>query len=266
LPRDGTTASVRVRAVERAISLLFRLAEHRRGVSLQQLALDVGCSKSTVHRLLATLEGLGVVERDALAGHYRLGRRARELAPTGWGRGDLRHLALPYMQELRDESDETVTLHLLDGDEHLVVEECESKQEIRRTLPLGQRAPLLRGATAKAILAFLSAAEVARILAATSTPDDPGPTAQELHDIRSLGYAFSISERVPGGSAISVPIRDQDARVCAALSISGPSFRFTPARAIRSAPVLVRAADQIAAALGYTPRTKGDYDDGNDGP
>jgi DNA-binding IclR family transcriptional regulator len=63
-----------------------------------------------------------------------------------------------------------------------------------------------------------------------------------------------------------VPIRDQDARVCAALSISGPSFRFTPARAIRSAPVLVRAADQIAAALGYTPRTKGDYDDGNDGP
>jgi IclR family transcriptional regulator, KDG regulon repressor len=252
--------------VERAISLLFRLAEHRRGVSLQQLALDVGCSKSTVHRLLATLEGLGVVEWDALAGHYRLGRRARELAPTGWGRGDLRHLALPYMQELRDESDETVTLHLLDGDEHLVVEECESKQEIRRTLPLGQRAPLLRGATAKAILAFLSAAEVARILAATSTPDDPGPTAQELHDIRSLGYAFSISERVPGGSAISVPIRDQDARVCAALSISGPSFRFTPARAIRSAPVLVRAADQIAAALGYTPRTKGDYDDGNDGP
>jgi DNA-binding IclR family transcriptional regulator len=252
-----------VRAVERAISLLFRLAEHRRGVSLQQLAREVGCSKSTVHRLLATLEGMAVVERDARLGHYRLGRRARQLAPNGWSRTDLRHLALPYMQALRDDSGETVTLHLLDGYDHVVVEECESQQEIRRTLPLGQRAPLLRGATAKAILAFLPEAEVARILAATASPDDAGPGAQELHDIRSLGYAFSISERVPGGSAISVPIRDGDERVCAALSISGPSFRFTPARAIRSAPALIRAADEIAAALGYAPRAKGDDDHGN---
>src|SRR3954454_2933913 len=79
LTRNGTSSATRVRAVERAIALLFRLAEHRCGVSLQQLAREVGCSKSTVHRLLATLEGLDVVERDAPLGHYRLGRRAREL-------------------------------------------------------------------------------------------------------------------------------------------------------------------------------------------
>jgi DNA-binding IclR family transcriptional regulator len=246
-----------VRAVERAIALLFRLAEHRRGVSLQQLAREVGCSKSTVHRLLATLEGMAVVERAEPQGHYRLGRRARELAPTGWARTDLRHVALPYMQQLREESEETVTLHLLDGYDHVVVEECESQQEIRRTLPLGQRAPLLRGATAKALLAFLPETEATRLLAATQTTADEGPTAQELHDIRSLGYAFSISERVPGGSAISVPIRDQGERVCAALSISGPSFRFTPARAIRSAPALMHAADEIAAAIGYPHPLKG---------
>jgi DNA-binding IclR family transcriptional regulator len=247
-----------VRAVERAIALLFRLAEHRRGVALQQLAREVGCSKSTVHRLLATLESMDVVERDAPLGHYRLGRRARELAPTGWGRTDLRYLALPYMRQLRDESEETVTLHLLDGYEHVVVEECESQEEIRRTLPLGQRAALLRGATAKAILAFLPEVEVSRILSATATPEEAGPSPQERHDIRSLGYAFSISERVPGGSAISVPIHDEGGRVCAALSISGPSFRFTPARAIRSAPALMRAADEIAAALGYLPAPASD--------
>jgi IclR family transcriptional regulator, KDG regulon repressor len=264
LAQNGTAGATHVRAVERAISLLFRLAEHRRGVSLQQLAREVGCSKSTVHRLLATLEGMDVVERDTPLGHYRLGRRARELAPSGWARTDLRHVALPYMQDLRDESEETVTLHLLDGYDHVVAEECESHQEIRRTLPLGQRAPLLRGATAKALLAFLPEAEAARILAATRTADDDGPRAQELHDIRSLGYAFSISERVPGGSAISVPIRDQSERVCAALSISGPSFRFTPARAIRCAPALMRAADEIATALGYPARPKGDTAHGDD--
>lgn len=254
----ATAGATSVRAVERAMALLFRLAEHRRGVSLQQLAGEVGCSKSTVHRLLATLERLGAVERDARPGYYRLGPRARELGQNGWARTDLRQVALPYMQALRDESEETVTLHLMDGYEHVVVEECESAQEIRRTLPLGQRAPLLRGATAKAILAFLPDAEAVHVLGAVRTADDDGPSAQELHDIRSLGYAFSMSERVPGGAAISVPIRDRTEQVCAALSISGPSFRFTPARAIRCAPALLRAADDIAAALGYPGAARGD--------
>jgi DNA-binding IclR family transcriptional regulator len=258
LAQVATAGATSVRAVERAMALLFRLAEHRRGVSLQQLAGEVGCSKSTVHRLLATLERLGAVERDARPGYYRLGPRARELGQNGWARTDLRQVALPYMQALRDESEETVTLHLMDGYEHVVVEECESAQEIRRTLPLGQRAPLLRGATAKAILAFLPDAEAVHVLGAVRTADDDGPSAQELHDIRSLGYAFSMSERVPGGAAISVPIRDRTEQVCAALSISGPSFRFTPARAIRCAPALLRAADDIAAALGYPGAARGD--------
>jgi DNA-binding IclR family transcriptional regulator len=222
-------------------------------VSLQQLAREIGCSKSTVHRLLATLEGLEMVERDPRPGHYRLGRRARDLARGQWEPANLRTVALPHMRELRDESEETVTLHLVDGSDHVVVEQCESQQEIRRTLQLGQRTPLLRGATAKAILAFLAPADAARVLAAVRSPDVTGPGDRELHDIRSLGYAFSISERIAGGSSISVPIHDRTGRVCAALSISGPSFRFTPARAIRSAPALMRAADAIAAALGYSP-------------
>ena len=242
-----------VRAVERAIGLLLRLAEHRRGVSLQQLAQEVGCSKSTAHRLLATLERLEMVERHARPGHYRLGRRARELSLGGWGQTDLRQVALPYMLELRDESEETVTLHLVDDTNHVVIEQCESLQEIRRTLQLGQRTPLLRGATAKVILAALPPTDVARVLAEAGTADAAGPSERELQDIRSLGYAFSISERIPGGSSISVPIHDRTGRVCAALSISGPSFRFTPARAIRCAPALIGAADAVSTALGYMP-------------
>jgi IclR family transcriptional regulator, KDG regulon repressor len=241
-----------VRAVERGVELLFRLADHRDGASLQQLAAEIGCSKSTVHRLLATLEGLGVAERDARPGFYRLGRRARDLARGGWGDRDLRRIALPYMEALRDESEETVTLHLVDGADHVVIEQCESPQEIRRSLQLGQRTPLLRGATAKAILAFLPPADAARIVSEVRGSEDSGPSQAELHDIRSLGYAFSISERLAGGSSISVPIHDRAGRVCAALSISGPSFRFTTARAIRCAPALVRAAAEVSAALGYT--------------
>ncbi len=259
---EPVTGPTPVRAVERAVGLLFRLAAYPRGVSLHQLATEVGCSKSTVHRLLATLEGLAVVERDRVPGHYRLGQRARDLAPAHYVGGDLRHVALPFMEALRDESGETVTLHVVDGCEHVVIEQCESPQEIRRSLAIGQRAPLLRGATAKAILAFLPPDRLTQTLAAVRDVDAEGPGERELADIRSLGYAFSIAERLPGGASISVPIHDRAGRVCAALSVSGPSFRFTAARAIRCAPALVQAADAIATALGYPGRQKGVPPDG----
>jgi len=250
VPAVETQSPSSVRAVERALELLFHIADHRGSVSLQELAREVGCSKSTVHRLLATLERLGVVERDPELRHYRLGRRARELSREPWAQTDLRQVVLPYMRELCSESAETVTLHRLEDTEHVVIEQCESPQEIRRSLQLGQRAPLLRGATAKAILAGLSADEARAVLAQTRTDEDGGPSPQELEDIRTVGYAFSLAERVAGGASISVPLFDRTERVCGALSISGPSFRFTAARATCCAPALVEAARRISAELG----------------
>ena len=259
---SGTIEASGIRAVERAFDLLFRLAEGEPGVSLQQLAREVRCSKSTVHRLLTTLERIGVVERDTRSRQYRLGQRVHALAREAWPQLDLRQLALPHMRRLRDESDETVTLHLIDGPAHVVVEQCESPQEVRRVHPLGQRIPLLAGATAKAILAFLPTDEAARIIAANQAAGQSGPSQEELQDIRSLGYAFSLAERVPGSSAISAPIMDRTGRVCAALSISGPLFRFTLARATRCAPALLQAAASISAALGYTRSLQGGNDHG----
>ncbi|HYU20805.1 MAG TPA: IclR family transcriptional regulator [Chloroflexota bacterium] len=271
-----------MRAVERAVTLLFILAEQQRlarsahfsalpgrpgrpttnvgGQSLNELGRELGCSKSTVHRLLATLERLEVVERDSSSRRYRLGQRVQELARDSWPARDLRQLALPVMEQLRDACEETVTLHLLDGADHVVIDQYESRQEIRRSLPLGQRIPLLRGATAKAILAFLPNEQTRAILAQTRTPEHEGPTVDELADIRRLGFTSSAAERVPGGSAISAPIQDRSGRVCAALSISGPSFRFTAARATRWGPELVRAARRVSAGLGYDGQAEGGSD------
>src|SRR5437660_437178 len=114
VPRDGT-AGANVRAVERAVELLFCLGREGGSRGLDQLAREVGCSKSTVHRLLGTLASLGVVavERDGPYRRYRLGPRVQELLPHADAQRDLRALALPTMQALRDESEETVTLHLV---------------------------------------------------------------------------------------------------------------------------------------------------------
>ncbi|HLI27496.1 MAG TPA: IclR family transcriptional regulator [Chloroflexota bacterium] len=238
--------SAGVRAVERAVALLFRVAERPEGASLRQLADEVGCSKSTVHRLLATLERLEVVERDPALRQYRLGRRLRALrqeAPAV----DLRALAEPHLVALRDAVGETASLHVLDGAAHVVVAQAECRHAMRLILPLGQRIPLQKGATAKAILAFLPAAQQAVL----GIPPLPHAvlSAEEREDIRGLGYAYSYAERVPGSSAIAVPLRDARGWVVGALALSGPSVRFTPARAVRSAPALLEAARQIETAL-----------------
>jgi len=248
-----------VRAVERALELLFRLAAYPDGVGLQRLAREVGCSKSTVHRLLATLQGLGAAEQDATSKLYRPGRRLVELAPPSAG-SDLRRLALPVMRQLRDETEETVTLHLIQGDSHVVVEQLESEHEIRRILPVGQPVPLRTGATARAILAFLPVGESGAILARTTAADSnaserpvavDGPSDAGLSETRARGYSLSPGERLTGGTAMSAPIFDRDGHVCAALSVSGPRFRFTVARAARFGPALVAAAGRLSGALGF---------------
>src|SRR5919199_6898155 len=90
-----------VRSVQRALDLLFRLAEHPDGVSLQRLADEVGFSKSTAHRLLATLERAGAAEQDLASRAYRLGARLRRLAQPGDLLNHLPRIPLPYMVQVR---------------------------------------------------------------------------------------------------------------------------------------------------------------------
>ncbi len=223
------------------MELLFRLASYPDGVGLQQLAAEVGCSKSTVHRLLSTLQGLQVAEQDTATRLYRPGPRLAELSPTP----DLRRLALPIMRQLRDETEETVTLHLLEADSHIVIEQVESEHEIRRINPIGQPVPLVAGATARAMLAFLPPEEAAAIRDRLSA----GPSAEDLRETRERGYSLSPGERLAGGTAMSAPVFDREGRLCAALSVSGPRFRLTAARAGRFGPLLVAAAQRLTTAL-----------------
>jgi DNA-binding IclR family transcriptional regulator len=241
-----------VRSVQRALDLLFRLAEYPEGVSLQRLVAEVGVSKSTAHRLLATLERAGAAEQDIASRAYRLGPRVRRLAAGASGDllADLRRIALPYMAELRALCGESIALQILDDCWTVVVEQCESPHEVRRVLGIGQRLPVLTGATSTAILSRLPADEVQRILSRTRRPDQPGPDAARLEAVRQAGWAFAFSERVPGGSAIAAPLLGPGGRVLGAMSAQGPSFRFSQEVATSYGPRLAEVASRISATLG----------------
>ena len=247
-----------VQSVERAMRILDNLALAARPCSLQELSGELRCSPSTVHRLLATLQRFQFVEKDPSTRRYSLGLGVLRLVDGRGRHADVRALALPHMERLCELCEETLALNILVDRSHVYVERLESPHGIRWSIQVGTSVPLAHlAATAKALLAFLPPAESEAILAEVDwarVGRTPAEVQAELEAIRHGAAARSFAERVEGVGSLAAPIRDQQGRPRAALSVSGPLDRWTSECMDRIEPELLRATAGISAALGYRPR------------
>ncbi|MFC4303058.1 IclR family transcriptional regulator [Cohnella boryungensis] len=240
-----------VRAVERALEVLLCFASgHEWG--LTEIAGQVGLHKSTVHRLLATLEDKGFVSRDAATDKYRLGLSVLELSANLWRSDDPSVALLPEMERLRDQLGETVSLYIRDRAERVRIQAVQSKQAIRRVATVGARLPLSVGASSKVLLAFAEASVREAILSDPAWPSqlDRSTVGKQLDEIVTVGYATSFEEREPGAAAVSAPIFSRSGQLVAALSVSGPSNRLTPDRMHEYAPAIMEAAHRMGTISG----------------
>ncbi|AEI39170.1 IclR family transcriptional regulator [Paenibacillus mucilaginosus] len=239
-----------VRAVERALDILLCFTEAE-DLSLTEISARVGLHKSTVHRLLASLEGKGFIIRHPATERYRLGFRIWELSANLTHSDDPAVILLPELERLRDQLGETVSLYVRDGLERVRVQAVQSNQAIRRVAPIGARLPLYVGASSKVLVAFADPAEQQALLADPAWPpaSDPAAYEQQLAEVRSLGYATSVEEREPGAAAVSVPVFDRAEKLVAALAVSGPSNRLTVELMKEHAPLLMDAARRMGKML-----------------
>lgn len=239
-----------VRAVERALDILlcFTQAED---LSLTEIAGRVDLHKSTVHRLLASLEGKGFVIRDPASERYRLGFSIWELSANLTHSDDPALILLPEMERLRDQLGETVSLYVRDGMERVRVQAVQSNQAIRRVAPIGARLPLYVGASSKVLVAFAEPGEQQALMRHPSWPPAAASESylQQLSEVRTLGYATSVEEREPGAAAVSAPIFDRAQRLVAALAVSGPSNRLTVEKMKEQAPLLMESARRMGKML-----------------
>lgn len=222
---EGTT----VRSVERALDILLCFTEDT-GLTMSEIAQRVNLHKSTVHRLLASLEKKGFVVRNPSTDQYRLGFRVWELAANLWQSDDPAIILLPEMERLRDLIGETVSLYIRDGRERIRIQAVQSNQSVRRVAPVGVRLPLYVGASGKILLAYENEAVRKEIMSAPDWPQtmDNKHFMKQLAEIREKGYATSIEEREPGAAAVAAPIFNRAGKLVAALSVSGPVSRLTP--------------------------------------
>lgn len=201
-----------VQSVERIFQLIEHLAAHPTGVSLQTLAGETGLAKSTVHRLLASLVGLGYVVQDEENGHYRLTLKMFELSSGIVDSMDIMGVAKAHLERLSQRTGEAVHLVIRDARDIVYIYKTESGP-MRMSSRVGLRSPLYCTGVGKAILATLPPEEVEDVWNHSSlkkltsrTVVDLTEMQDQLAEVRANGYAIDDEENEMGVRCVAVAI------------------------------------------------------------
>jgi IclR family acetate operon transcriptional repressor len=248
---SGTETAARVADV----LLMFASGPNALGVS--EISRELRLSKAVVHRILQSLASRSLVRADPGTREYRLGPGAIALGARALRDFDLRSAARPTLRRLRDLTGETTTLSALLRDARLYLDQYESAQEIKMTVPLGRPFPLHAGASSRAMLAFLPEETVEQVIAAglqrltPATIFDPDELRRRLAATRASGCATSRGERQDGAGSVAAPVFGVDGEVVGAISVCGPVSRFDRETVDRYLPMVRSAAAEISSALGW---------------
>lgn len=215
--------------------------------ALTDLAQHVGISKSMAHRLLATMMDRGFIDQNPRTRRYRLGLRLLGLGAVVGDHLRIRQAALPHMEALAGRVDESVFLNVVDHEAATMVARVDLRASINWRLNIGERSPLIFGASNKILLAYVesSVQELVIAKAAASGLVDPGQLRAELTQIAQRGWAFTVGEVTRLTAAVAVPIIGERGDLLGGLSIAGPAGRF-PAERV---PELALWAQEEAMAI-----------------
>jgi DNA-binding IclR family transcriptional regulator len=250
-----------IAVVLRALDVLELLAQSGQPMGASEVASALKISRNAAFRLLATLGLRGYVEQDRDSRKYRLGLKLFQVGNAVFAVRDIRRLAIPILEELRNRFQETVNLALLDGGQILYVERIESQRSLRTATAIGFRAPLHCTALGKSILAHSPSLQAgiqenpgSLEKLTENTITDPETLLAELEGVEERGFALDREEQMIGVRCVAAPVFDSQGRPCAAISLSGPAQRISEQIAqgeiIRG---VVWAARQLSERLGYIP-------------
>jgi DNA-binding IclR family transcriptional regulator len=248
------------RAILRVPEVLMAVAASGSGIAMGELAQDLKLPKTSLHRLLRTLEHGGFVVRAN--GLYRPGPESFRLAAAlsqAAPSAQFPACARPVLEVLAEQTGETVMLSVISDKltESVYLEVIESASPLRFAMRAGNRRPLFAVASGKAMLAFQAPEQQARYLGQAeffeftveTTRKDEMPAL--LRRVRETGVAYDRNGIVDGASGVASPVFDTEGRAFASVSIAGPTERMDARRGELEALVL-DAGQRISRILGYT--------------
>lgn len=249
-----------VQSLERALNILNKLSEYPDGIQIARLSEQVGLTKSTTHRLLATLVNMHYVVKDEETDKYKLGLQVLFLSRNLLNNSNIVTTAKPFLENLSKEVNETVHLCIEDHGEIVYIDKIESNQSIQMYSRIGSRAPMHSTGVGKILLSdknqkdfekLLSKMEFVRKTPTTITSKEE--FIKEIEKVKVQGYALDNVENEEVIRCIASPIFDHKGKIIASFSISGPSNRVTM-EYIESTLIekVKQYSKEISRNLGYT--------------
>jgi len=242
-------------SLDRALAILKCLGGHPAGLTLSQIAVELGLPVNFVYRVTQSLLGHQYLVRDAQK-RFSMGAGLLGLCQPVCDDVPLTEAALPAMRWLSDQSGEAAHLGILSGNEGIVLERVLGKAQIKFYTERGTRFPLHTSALGKVILAFLPEEEREEVLCGMKferfhlwTIAGREEFLQCLEKVRTDGYALDLSEHLEGLHCLGGPIFDSTGSALASLWVTGTSQRLNEARIAELVPVVRQACSMATAAM-----------------
>lgn len=254
-----------VNSVVRALGILRAIGSAGDRLTIGELSATLGMPKSSVHRLVSTLEREGFLTRHVETGRYQLGLEVLRLAGPALASVDLRRVARPYLEGLARDLRDTVHLGVLDRGDVIYIDKIESPSRVQMISSIGGRVPPHCTGLGKVMLAALEDAAMLRIVEEKGLPAYTPATIvsldalrTELAAIRARGYAVDEGEHESVVRCIAAPIRDSRFQTVGAVSATTVVAGWEAAHRAAMIGGVVETARRISAALG-APESSGTW-------
>jgi len=251
-----------INSVLRAAKLLECFSLENPALTNSQLARMLGLNKSTITRLVYSLEDAGFLRKDPKTGEYSLTYRLFRIGSVYINQIGFRTEARPLLSELASSIQETAHLAVLNDFEVFYIDKVEGSQSVGMMSRIGNKSPAYCTGVGKILLAYLSEDEIDRYLRVIKlkryTPNtitNPEELKLHLQRVQRQGYTMDDSEHEADIKCVAAPLHDASGNVVASISIAGPGFRINRERMEEELlPAVVQTARNISARLGYIER------------
>jgi len=247
----GKATYYQIKSIVKVFNLMELLVT-KNEFQLAELRSLLNSPKTTIHRMLLTLESLGYVQQNHRSRGYMASMKIFELGGKVLHNLDIREAAKPFMIELSLKTGETINLGILDGTDIICINKLQSKQHLKLDQPIGARAKAYHTAMGKAILAYLPEGDRAQLfsnhtvaLGTSKSLKTVSAIEKDLESVRERGYSVDNEEYIRGVSAVGAPVYDNNSKVVAGLSIAGPTARINE----RNIESLAKSVKETAALI-----------------
>jgi len=249
-----------LQSVIRTFEIVEYLAQNNEA-GITELSNDLGQSKSTTYRFLSTLKSLGYVRQNRKNDKYTLSHRLFEISSKAMGHNDTITVARPILEQLANESCESVHLSVLERNTIVYIDKIDSAYSLRMFSHIGRSAPAHCTAMGKALLAYQPESFIDELFSngelrayTANTITDKDKLKKSLTQIRRRGVAVDNEEYEDGLKCVAAPIRDYNSGVIASFCVAGPSIRLRQSVIKRLKEQVAQASEEISRRLGFRAR------------